>query len=73
MWLVWRREFRPLHLVDLGVTEVHEVVATGFHSGELAVQRRVGVQRQAARLSTMVERGELRDDERSVHLGAVGA
>jgi uncharacterized protein len=35
-------------------------VATGFHSGELAVQRRAGVERQAARLSTMVERGELR-------------
>jgi predicted pyridoxine 5'-phosphate oxidase superfamily flavin-nucleotide-binding protein len=42
--------------VDLVVTEV----ATGFHAGELAVQRRAGVQRQAARLSTMVERGELR-------------
>ncbi len=40
----------------------HEVtdVATGFHSGELAVQRRAGVQQQAARLSTMVARGELR-------------
>jgi predicted pyridoxine 5'-phosphate oxidase superfamily flavin-nucleotide-binding protein len=35
-------------------------VATGFHSGELAVQRRAGVLRQAARLSSMVERGELR-------------
>lgn len=35
-------------------------VATGFHSGELAVQRRAGVEREAARLSTMVERGELR-------------
>jgi predicted pyridoxine 5'-phosphate oxidase superfamily flavin-nucleotide-binding protein len=34
-------------------------VATGFHSGELAVQQRAGVQRQAARLSPMVERGEL--------------
>jgi predicted pyridoxine 5'-phosphate oxidase superfamily flavin-nucleotide-binding protein len=42
--------------VDLGVTNV----ATGFHAGELAVQRRAGVQRQAARLSSMVERGELR-------------
>jgi predicted pyridoxine 5'-phosphate oxidase superfamily flavin-nucleotide-binding protein len=42
--------------VDLVVTEV----ATGFHSGELAVQRRAGVQQQAARLSTMVARGELR-------------
>jgi predicted pyridoxine 5'-phosphate oxidase superfamily flavin-nucleotide-binding protein len=40
---------------------VHRVidVATGFHSGELAVQQRAGVQRQAARLSPMVERGEL--------------
>jgi uncharacterized protein len=34
-------------------------VATGFHSGELAVQQRAGVQSQAARLSPMVERGEL--------------
>jgi uncharacterized protein len=34
--------------------------ATGFHGGELAVQRRAGVQQQAARLSSMVERGELR-------------
>jgi len=42
--------------VDDVVTEV----ATGFHSGELAVQRRAGVQEEAARLSTMVARGELR-------------
>jgi predicted pyridoxine 5'-phosphate oxidase superfamily flavin-nucleotide-binding protein len=34
-------------------------VATGFHSGELAVQQRAGVQGQTARLSPMVERGEL--------------
>jgi uncharacterized protein len=34
--------------------------AVGFHSGELAVQRRAGVQAQAARLSPMVGRGELR-------------
>jgi uncharacterized protein len=34
--------------------------AIGFHSGELAVQRRAGVQAQAARLSPMVGRGELR-------------
>jgi predicted pyridoxine 5'-phosphate oxidase superfamily flavin-nucleotide-binding protein len=47
----------PVHLV---VTEVRDAVATGFHSGELAVQRRAGVQEQAARLSTMVARGELR-------------
>jgi uncharacterized protein len=40
-------------------------VATGFHSGELAVQRRAGVQQQAARLSAMVGRGQLR--------GGVGA
>ncbi len=39
---------------------MHDGLATGFHAGELAVQRRAGVERQAARLSTMVERGELR-------------
>ncbi|WP_406816087.1 pyridoxamine 5'-phosphate oxidase family protein [Mycobacterium sp. M23085] len=33
---------------------------TGFHGGELAVQRRAGVQLQAARLAPMVSRGELR-------------
>ena len=32
----------------------------GFHSGELAVQRRAGVEAQAARLSGMVAPGELR-------------
>ncbi len=32
----------------------------GFHSGELAVQRRAGVETQAARLSRMVGPGELR-------------
>jgi predicted pyridoxine 5'-phosphate oxidase superfamily flavin-nucleotide-binding protein len=42
------------------VTDLHDGLATGFHAGELAVQRRAGVERQAARLSTMVERGELR-------------
>jgi uncharacterized protein len=35
-------------------------IATGFHGGELAVQRRAGVTQQAARLSPMVARGELR-------------
>jgi predicted pyridoxine 5'-phosphate oxidase superfamily flavin-nucleotide-binding protein len=35
-------------------------VATGFHSGELAVQQRAGVQGQAARLSAMADRSELR-------------
>jgi uncharacterized protein len=34
--------------------------AVGFHAGELAVQRQAGVQGQAARLSPMVARGELR-------------
>jgi uncharacterized protein len=34
--------------------------AVGFHSGELAVQHRAGVQVQAARLAPMVSRGELR-------------
>jgi uncharacterized protein len=42
------------------VSDVQLAVATGFHSGELAVQRRAGVAQQAARLSTMVARGELR-------------
>ncbi|HEX7429893.1 MAG TPA: pyridoxamine 5'-phosphate oxidase family protein [Mycobacterium sp.] len=32
----------------------------GFHSGELAVQRRAGVEAEAARLSRMVGPGELR-------------
>lgn len=34
--------------------------AVGFHSGELAVQERAGVQVEAARLTPMVSRGELR-------------
>ena len=34
--------------------------AGGFHGGELAVQRRAGVQAEAARLSAMVAPGELR-------------
>ncbi len=34
--------------------------AVGFHSGELAVQRRAGVQAQAARLEIMMGPGELR-------------
>jgi predicted pyridoxine 5'-phosphate oxidase superfamily flavin-nucleotide-binding protein len=34
--------------------------AVGFHAGELEVQRQAGVQREAARLSPMVARGELR-------------
>jgi hypothetical protein len=42
------------------VSDLHDGLATGFHAGELAVQRHAGVERQAARLSTMVERGELR-------------
>lgn len=42
------------------MTELSDAVATGFHSGELAVQRRAGVALQAARLSGMVDRGELR-------------
>jgi predicted pyridoxine 5'-phosphate oxidase superfamily flavin-nucleotide-binding protein len=45
--------------VDLDVLD-QRYAATGFHDGELAVQRRAGVERQAARLSTMVARGELR-------------
>jgi predicted pyridoxine 5'-phosphate oxidase superfamily flavin-nucleotide-binding protein len=46
-------------IVELDVLDQRHI-ATGFHSGELAVQRRAGVERQAARLSTMVARGELR-------------
>jgi predicted pyridoxine 5'-phosphate oxidase superfamily flavin-nucleotide-binding protein len=34
---------------------------TGFHSGELAMQRQAGVEAQAARLAPMVGRGQLRD------------
>ncbi len=34
---------------------------TGFHSGELAMQRQAGVEAQAARLAPMVGRGRLRD------------
>src|SRR3954463_16273899 len=41
------------------MSEARAAVATGFHSGELAVQRRAGVQGQAARLAPMVGRGEL--------------
>jgi uncharacterized protein len=37
------------------------VESTGYHAGELAVQRRAGVTVQAARLSGMVGAGELRD------------
>jgi uncharacterized protein len=33
---------------------------TGFHSGELAVQRQAGVEAEAARLASMVGRGQLR-------------
>jgi predicted pyridoxine 5'-phosphate oxidase superfamily flavin-nucleotide-binding protein len=42
------------------VIDVREGLATGFHTGELAVQRRAGVEQQAAKLSSMVQRGELR-------------
>ncbi|HTX95008.1 MAG TPA: pyridoxamine 5'-phosphate oxidase family protein [Mycobacterium sp.] len=34
--------------------------ATGFHGGELAVQRRAGVEADAARLAPMVARGQIR-------------
>jgi predicted pyridoxine 5'-phosphate oxidase superfamily flavin-nucleotide-binding protein len=39
--------------------QVHSA-AVGFHSGELAVQRRAGVEAQAARLRPMMAPGELR-------------
>jgi predicted pyridoxine 5'-phosphate oxidase superfamily flavin-nucleotide-binding protein len=38
----------------------HRPAAVGFHSGELAAQRRAGVHDQAARLARMVGPGELR-------------
>ncbi|OPE46402.1 pyridoxamine 5'-phosphate oxidase, partial [Mycobacterium intermedium] len=42
------------------MTNQHRATATGFHRGELAVQRQAGVQTQAARLVSMVAGGELR-------------
>ena len=44
----------------MGVLSVPAVADLGFHAGELAVQQRAGVRAQAARLSAMVEPGELR-------------
>jgi len=41
-------------------SEQASVDVVGFHSGELAVQRRAGVQAQAARLRPMMAPGELR-------------
>jgi uncharacterized protein len=41
------------------MTDKRQLAAVGFHSGELAVQRRAGAQAQAARLAPMVSRGEL--------------
>ncbi|WP_235892484.1 pyridoxamine 5'-phosphate oxidase family protein [Mycolicibacterium hodleri] len=48
-------------------------VATGFHPGELAVQRHAGVAREAARLSAMVGRGELRSGVAAFLAGATFA
>lgn len=48
-------------------------VETGFHPGELAVQRRAGVRRDAVRLSAMVDRGELRAGFRAFLSGATFA
>jgi predicted pyridoxine 5'-phosphate oxidase superfamily flavin-nucleotide-binding protein len=42
------------------MTDKRRPAAVGFHSGELAVQQRAGVQAQAARLAPMMSRGELR-------------
>jgi uncharacterized protein len=42
------------------MTDKRRPAAVGFHSGELAVQQRAGVQAQAARLTPMMSRGELR-------------
>ena len=42
------------------MTDESRCAAVGFHSGELAVQRRAGVQADAARLAPMIGRAELR-------------
>lgn len=42
------------------MSDNHRLAAVGFHGGELAVQKRAGVQAQAARLQGMVEPAELR-------------
>ena len=39
--------------------EMHRLAGVGFHAGELAVQRRAGVEAQAARLAPMLEPVEL--------------
>jgi predicted pyridoxine 5'-phosphate oxidase superfamily flavin-nucleotide-binding protein len=42
------------------MTDKRRTASAGFHSGELAVQQRAGMQAQAARLAPMVSLGELR-------------
>ena len=39
--------------------EMHRLADVGFHAGELAVQRRAGVEAQAVRLARMLEPVEL--------------
>jgi uncharacterized protein len=41
------------------MSETHRIADAGFHSGELAVQRRAGVQDEAARLAGMLQPVEL--------------
>lgn len=47
------------------MSENNQIAAVGFHGGELAVQQRAGVEVQAARLSGMLERAELRGGVRA--------
>jgi predicted pyridoxine 5'-phosphate oxidase superfamily flavin-nucleotide-binding protein len=42
------------------MTDNRQLAVAGFHSGELDVQRRAGALAEAARLASMVSRGELR-------------
>src|ERR1700722_12863972 len=41
------------------MSETHRIADVGFHSGELAVQRRAGVSEEAARLAGMLQPVEL--------------
>lgn len=51
------------------MSENNPLAAVGFHGGELAVQRRAGVEIQAARLSGMLEPAELREGVRAFLAG----
>lgn len=52
------------------MTEQFRPAAVGFHGGELAAQQRAGVQAQAARLTRLVQRGELRSGMAAFLAGA---